>query len=719
MSTRATTAVVAGICAAFVVLVLLPGFYLATQVAASTAALKFVGEVRRHPASLQNGLESVRDRLSARGYLQTPLNQVRSAVHSLDESLSAMSRAAPAGLFESPNDTSALSDGELAARISVLSARWSRDRAVFEPVVKFDAVPYQDSESSGTQLNAAGTALSRNVGDAVHTARAVVPVLDRELGGIGAVLQARNLTAASSLRYVMVAGLTLAALMAFLMFASLAARRRQEELVLAARRQTQDILRTVKEGLFLLDENLTIGGAHSAALCRLFQRQDIAGLSFEQLLQDIVPERTLATAMKFVKILWAERTKENLVKSINPLGEVEVHLELAGGGRDTRYLEFDFHRVRTDGKITHVLVSVSDISSRVALACELRDAQEKSQAQLDTLVGILHVDPEQLASFLDDSDAAMKMINAVLREPAREEAAFRRKLDTIFRQVHAVKGEAAGLGLSSIESRAHSFEEDLRGLREKPGLSGSEFLPLVLKLDDLFTHLQAIRDLVGRLSQLRVSVDEPEAPLLGEGTDVVGPGSAVVGVEATITQVAQRIATEMGKDVHIACVGLGALPAAYRRTVKDIAVQAVRNSMVHGIEPAQARIKAGKDPRGTIRVEVQDLGTSGYKLTLEDDGRGLSTDRIKQVAVQKKFVTQDQADAMDSRQVLALLFRAGFSTIDAATKDAGRGVGMSLVADLVHQAGGKLGVATQQGKFTRFTVMLPATQAAARTNEVA
>jgi len=207
--------------------------------------------------------------------------------------------------------------------------------------------------------------------------------------------------------------------------------------------------------------------------------------------------------------------------------------------------------------------------------------------------------------------------------------------------------------------------------------------------------------------------------VLGEGTDVVGPGPALACVEATITQVAQRIATEMGKDVHIECVGLGALPAVYRRTVKDIAVQAVRNSLVHGIEPARARVEAGKDPRGTIRVEVHDLGAGGFKLTLEDDGQGLSTDRIKLVAVQKNFVTQAQADAMDSKQVLALLFRAGFSTIAAATKDAGRGVGMNLVADLVHQAGGKLGVATLQGKFTRFTIMLPAAQAAARKDEVA
>ena len=104
-------------------------------------------------------------------------------------------------------------------------------------------------------------------------------------------------------------------------------------------------------------------------------------------------ERTLATAVKYVKLLWAERTKENLVKSINPLGEVEVSSDGGQGKVDTRYLEFDFHRVRVDDKITHVLVSVSDVTARVDLAHELQASQSQAQGQVDTLLGILHVDP--------------------------------------------------------------------------------------------------------------------------------------------------------------------------------------------------------------------------------------------------------------------------------------------------------------------------------------
>jgi len=58
--------------------------------------------------------------------------------------------------------------------------------------------------------------------------------------------------------------------------------------------------------------------------------------------------------------------------------------------------------------------------------------------------------------------------------------------------------------MSSIESRAHAFEEDLKALRDKPSLSGNDFLPLVIKLDDLLTHLQSVSDLVSRLSRLQI-----------------------------------------------------------------------------------------------------------------------------------------------------------------------------------------------------------------------
>ena len=698
----------------FLAIVLVPGLELASEVADSSTALKLLGEQQRHPTLIRASLESMRERLGDRGYIQESLDQLRTSSTKLDAAIHEMTLARPVNWFALTADTGAVGAPIAGKHKALLVDSWAREMEVLTPVLAYQGVPYQDNETTGTNLNGSGRQLEADVTAALRSSRHVLPVLDGELMAITEDLQATNLRSATQLRLVMLSGLVIALLLVVLVTVLLSARQQQESSLRQARQQTADILRTVKDGLFLLDQKLTIGAAYSGALESLFQRKDFAGLPFESLLKSIVSERTLATALKFVKILWAERTNEKLVKTINPLGEVEVHIDAGNGKFDTRYLQFEFHRVRVDGEMTHVLVSVSDVTARVDLARELQTAQTQAQGQVDTLLGILHIDHAQLTSFLNDSNAAMKMINAVLREPTREEGVFRKKLDTLFRQVHSVKGEAAALGLSSIESRAHAFEDDLKSLKEKPELSGNDFLPLVIKLDDLLTHLQSVSDLVSRLSHLHLQPAQPEA--VHTVTAVIEEekqkqkqqaGKTDSGVAATLQQLAERVARENNKEAALQCRGLDTVPDDYRRAVKDIGIQAVRNAIVHGIESPEVRLAAGKSPQGTVRLSFQDAGDTGYKLVVEDDGQGLSTERIKEAALKKGFITPERALTLDTKQIFSLLFQPGFSTVENATKDAGRGVGMNVIADLTNQLGGRVSVATSNGKFTRLTMTLP------------
>jgi HPt (histidine-containing phosphotransfer) domain-containing protein len=696
----------------FLSVVLIPGLELSSELAESTLALKFVGQQQRHPTVIRASLDAMHDRLGTHGYVQESLDQLRDASNKLDAAMKQMNAPRAAGFLALAGDTGAKGEPITGKHAASLQDLWNHEREALAPVLAFRGVPYQDNESTGTALNDAGKQLEKDLTAAIRTSKRLTPNLDAELGAVVADLQTSNERSASQLKLVMLMGLAIAALLVALITVLLLARQRQDATLRAARQQTADILRTVKDGLFLLDQDLKIGSSYSGAMEQLFNRKDFANLAFEDLLKDIVTEKTLATALKFVGVLWTERTKENLVKSINPLGEVEVSIDDGKGKVSTRFLQFDFHRVRVDNKITHVLVSVSDVTARVDLARELQASQSQAQAQVDTLLGILHVDPAQLGSFLNDSSAAMKMINAVLREPAREEAAFRKKLDTLFRQVHSVKGEAAALGLSSIESRAHSFEDDLKSLRERNNLSGNDFLPLVIKLDDLLTHLQSVGDLVSRLSRLHVATESTHTSthVIEEGV-VEAPksegGRQEGGVSGMLQQLTSRVALENNKEATLHCAGFDIIPDEYRRVVKDIAVQAVRNAIVHGIEPADERVAAGKPAQGVLKLIFQDLGSSGYKLIAEDDGKGLSTELIKEAALKKGFLTPEKAQTLDAKQVFALLFQPGFSTVESATKDAGRGVGMNLMAGLMQQIGGKVSVATMPGKFTRLTMTLP------------
>ena len=676
----------------FIATVLVPGLQLAGDLVERIAALKFVGETQHYPALIRASLDSIRDRLGSHSYLQDAVTQLHDAALQLDTALPVLNAMRPAGTH--------------AARLSRL---WESERSALKPLLGFQGVPYEDHESTGPELNDSGRQLERDVTVAIRITRHALPSIEAELAAMGNELKSSSAQSATRLRWVLVAGLAMAAVLGLVVTLLLLARKRQDAVLRDARQQTVDILRTVKDGLFLIDEKMVIGSAYSNSLEAMFQRRDFAGLPFESLLKDLVAEKTLTTAVKYVRILWSERTNQKLVASINPLGEVEVHIDAGRGKVETRYLQFEFHRVRVDGKITHVLVAVSDVSARVDLARQLQAAQSQSQFQVDTLLGILHIEPAQLASFLTDSTAAMESINAILREPAREERAFRNKIETLFRPVHAVKGEAAALGLTSIESRAHAFEEGLNALRDKPGLSGDDFLPLVIQLDDLLIHLHSIDELVSRVSQLQFeSVDAAHTV-----SDVLSGGLQPRGILPSdltmmLQQLVDRVAADNHKEARLLCLGFETVPVAYRRMVKDISIQAVRNALVHGIETPANRLAAGKPQEGRLRLEFQPIGEKGYKFTLEDDGRGLATERIKAIGVARGLITADQAATLPLKQVYSLLFQSGFSTLSQATTDAGRGVGLNVIAELVLEVGGRIGLATLAGQYTRFSLTLPA-----------
>ena len=406
---------------------------------------------------------------------------------------------------------------------------------------------------------------------------------------------------------------------------------------------------------------------------------------------------------------------------------------------DTHFLEFDFNRVKSDGHLSHLLVTVNDVTKRVMLARELQESQEKAQAQLDMLMRILHVDPNSLTTFLTDAETSLKMVNTILREPAREEAAFRTKIDSIYRQIHAVKGESSALGLKTVEQRAHSFEEALNEIKGRNNISGSDFLPLVVKLDDLFNHLAQVREMLGRLVDLhqaiasrratepqgasRTEVDReemgdwlasPASEDPREGTSALEALVTGAGMARTLDKLAQKVADNYAKQVELECVGLDSVPNVYRRTVKDIAIQLVRNAVVHGIEAPVERRRSQKTEFGQLSIEFADRGAQGVELTVKDDGCGLQLDRIKRVAIDRGLLSEAQAALMDQRQTMALIFRPGFSTSDNVTTDAGRGAGMDLVRSLVAERNGRVGMATAKGRYTKFKIWLPsASQAAA------
>jgi len=710
-------------------------YFFADRAAQSVAAVRSIGQQSLQARLVATQAQVVKNDLAARRYLGRGLGELKATVGTFDTALEALERQAmQAAGASSFGGYVPLASPTAQRQVQVLRRTWGEYRALLKPIVAFNGNPYVETADRGTQLSATGLRLNRELDEAVRFGTTRNEEMTNLIGALTGGVESDTVARAQQLRSYLVYGFGGAALLligcVFYFGLRLSG---QEFAATRAKKETDDILRTVNQGLFLLDKDGKIGAERSEALEHIFRRKDFTGLSFDGLLRGIVPDKTLQTAQEYVHLLWGDRVNEKLVKTINPLAEVEVNVAAGSGSTDTQFLEFDFNRVRADGSMTRLLVTVNDVTRRVQLAHELLESQEKAQAQLDMLLHILHVEPRQLSAFLGESEVAMKMVNSILKEPAREEMAFRAKLDGIFRQIHGVKGEAAALGLKTVEQRAHSFEEFLAELRGRPTLGGNDFLPLVVKLDDLFGHLAQVREMVGRLAELRVAMsgetDSPSQSTPALEPRYTGPEGTLVqktplfardpelarnadtseagALEASLKSLATRIANEQAKKVELICVGLEHVPNDYRRAIKDMTIQMVRNCVAHGIETPAERTSASKGASGAVVVKFELRGTDGFELVCQDDGRGLSADKLRQTAVKRGLMTQEQAAKLDDRRALSLIFMPGFSTQSEVTNDAGRGVGMDIVRNLVQELGGKVGVSTTVGKFARFRIWLP------------
>ena len=174
-------------------------------------------------------------------------------------------------------------------------------------------------------------------------------------------------------------------------------------------------------------------------------------------------------------------------------------------------------------------------------------------------------------------------------------------------------------------------------------------------------------------------------------------------------QFAQDIARRNNKKVAVKCTGFDEiqLPQQAAAFIKEIVLQMLRNSIYHGIEDPIERQTLGKDETGQVLISLQANGADRILLTVEDDGHGLDANRIRQKAIEKGLYTEEEAELLNSKQLLGLIFASGFSTADKSGEDAGRGVGMGIVKDRIQSMGGRLKTESEKGKFTRFTANIP------------
>jgi two-component system chemotaxis sensor kinase CheA len=498
---------------------------------------------------------------------------------------------------------------------------------------------------------------------------------------------------ASALRMVQTGGIVLALLnFAFILFKFLRRLQTSDAAIEAVNEENREILASVREGLFLITPDFKLGSQLSQSAHLLFDRKLATGDDFFALLQPLVSQKALGDARDYVALLFSPHVKEALVQGINPLSEVEVVVRNRLGHDVTRHLSFHFNRVHEAGAVRHLLVTVQDISERIELEARLQGERQRSQKEFAMLLKAIDADPALLRQFVSRAESGLLEVNDLLRSTssAQGETAILKRLDEAARRVHAIKGDAATLGLDSVAGNAHAFETELQRIRQSGGASGdlgNALLALPMPLEELLGKVNALKSLTGL-----------QRPAYEES-------GAAEAINEALARLAHTVAADSGKKV-VPLVRVGShsdLPAESADLVREIAVQLLRNSVVHGIESPATRQASGKPAEGKVEVQLT-RGESDWTLSVRDDGAGLSAARIRQKLLTLGWYTPQQVESFDDRQIVSHIFKPGFSTADGVSMHAGRGVGLDVVQANVQRLGARMMLSSTPGQFTEFKI---------------
>jgi two-component system chemotaxis sensor kinase CheA len=501
---------------------------------------------------------------------------------------------------------------------------------------------------------------------------------------------------ASALRTVQTGGIVLALLnFAFILLKFLRRLQTSDAAIEQANEENREILASVREGLFLITPDFRLGSQLSQSAQALFGRPLAAGDDFVALLRPLITEKALADARDYVHLLFSPHVKEALVQGINPLSEVEVFVKNRLGHDVSRHLSFHFNRVQEGGAVRHLLVTVQDISERMQLQRKLAAERQRAQKEFAMLLKAVDVDPALLRQFVTRAEVQLLEVNELLRNTASAhgEASVLRQVDEARRRVHAIKGDAATLGLETIAQQAHLFENELDKVRQGAGGDlGSALLALPLPLEDLLNKVVALKNLAAL----------PRAAAPAET------------VNHALARLATQVAADGGKQLEpvIAMSALADLEPAAADRVREIAVQLVRNAVVHGIEPPAVRERAGKPATGRLWVQLL-RGEADWTLSVRDDGGGLSARRIRDRLLALDWYTEAQLAGFSERQIVAHIFKPGFSTAEGVSLHAGRGVGLDVVHANVQELGARMTLASTPGQFTEFRIKFQEARACA------
>lgn len=215
----------------------------------------------------------------------------------------------------------------------------------------------------------------------------------------------------------------------------------------------------------------------------------------------------------------------------------------------------------------------------------------------------------------------------------------------------------------------------------------------------------AIKSLDTVMGQLDMLVSDLQSAVMKARMQPVGR------VFQKYSRLARDVSRQLGKDVELVIEGAETeVDKSILEELNDPLIHLVRNAVDHGIETIEDRIACGKNPKGIVNLSARQTGDH-IVIEIQDDGRGMRPEIIREKAVEKGLISADEAGQLSVQDSLQLIFLPGFSTKDQISDISGRGVGMDVVKTNIQRLNGRIEIQSDPGQGSTITILLPLTLA--------
>ena len=446
-------------------------------------------------------------------------------------------------------------------------------------------------------------------------------------------------------------------------------------------------------GLFFMDKNFVIQDHYSRYLEELLSEQDLFGKLFTDVISDSVSHNELEAIKDYFNMVLERTYDKEMLDDINPLNELHYVNKNTG---NRKVFQCTFATVERGKGELFILVTVYDITTRVELQERLAEEEAKRQEEMQSVFELIQVQPDVFGDFMEDMEYEFDNIDKIQKD---ETLTAHDTLVKIYQSVHAIKSNAVILGLNVFGNKVHNLESKIKKLRETEGdVPFGEMLNLTMDIEKISQEREGFRGVIGKLRSYASSNESG------------GKRQNIKVLVESLAKAASKAAEDMEKKIRFVAndndIDPEAIDKGPRRVMKDILMQLVRNSAVHGVEMPKVRKAKGKNETGIVRLSIKMSEDHKFiNIKLSDDGKGLDYKKIAEKAIKNKLIKKE--DAGNKNALMRAIFAPGFSTAETEGVHAGRGIGLNLVRDRIKEINGVIKLNSEIDKGTVFFVSIP------------